>query len=125
MVLLENAYWKRQFAGDPAIVGKEIDLNGSPATVVGVLPASFLAGLAISGLDDLHDAYTQLIRAWSARDTATSPQIGQNQNRSAAEPQCGLTERARCKGDFAIDVVLVRVEKAERPASRPIRDALF
>jgi predicted permease len=40
-VLLENAYWKRQFAGDPAIVGKEIDLNGSPATVVGVLPASF------------------------------------------------------------------------------------
>jgi predicted permease len=40
-VLLQNAYWKRQFAGDPGIVGKEIDLNGSPATVVGVLPASF------------------------------------------------------------------------------------
>jgi predicted permease len=40
-VLLQNAYWKRQFAGDPAIVGKEIDLSGSPATVVGVLPASF------------------------------------------------------------------------------------
>ena len=41
VAMLENAYWKRQFAGDPAIVGKEIDLNGSPTTVVGVLPASF------------------------------------------------------------------------------------
>jgi predicted permease len=48
VVLLENAYWKRQFAGDPAIVGKEIDLNGSPATVVGVLPASFDFGAVFS-----------------------------------------------------------------------------
>jgi predicted permease len=48
VVLLENAYWKRQFAGDPAIVGKEIDLNGSSATVVGVLPASFDFGAVFS-----------------------------------------------------------------------------
>jgi len=41
VAMLENAYWKRQFAADPAIVGKEIDLNGTPVTVVGVLPASF------------------------------------------------------------------------------------
>lgn len=40
-VILQNAYWKRQFAADPAIVGKEIDLNGSPATVVGVLSPGF------------------------------------------------------------------------------------
>lgn len=48
VVLLQNAYWKRQFAGDPAIVGKEIDLNGSPTTVVGVLPASFDFGAVFS-----------------------------------------------------------------------------
>jgi predicted permease len=41
VTLLEYEYWRRQFAGDPAIVGKEIDLNGAPATVVGVLPKSF------------------------------------------------------------------------------------
>ena len=41
VVLLEYEYWRRQFSGDPAIVGKEIDLNGSPTTVVGVLPRSF------------------------------------------------------------------------------------
>jgi len=41
VVLMTHAWWKRQFAGDPNIVGKSIDLNGAQVTVVGVLPASF------------------------------------------------------------------------------------
>ena len=44
VVLLSDAFWKRQFASDPNIVGKAINLSGQPGervTVVGVLPASF------------------------------------------------------------------------------------
>jgi predicted permease len=41
VALLANAYWRRQFDADPAIVGKAIELNGTPVTVVGVLPSSF------------------------------------------------------------------------------------
>ena len=41
VALLANAYWRHQFDADPAIVGKAIELNGTPVTVVGVLPASF------------------------------------------------------------------------------------
>src|SRR6201997_3336951 len=48
VALLEYAYWRQQFAGDPTIVGKEIDLNGSPVTVVGVLPKSFDFGAAFA-----------------------------------------------------------------------------
>jgi predicted permease len=48
VALLEYAYWKRQFAGDAGIVGKEIDLTGTPTTVVGVLPASFDFGAIFS-----------------------------------------------------------------------------
>ena len=44
VTLLTNAYWKRQFATDRAIVGKAIDLNGQQVTVVGVLPARFNFG---------------------------------------------------------------------------------
>jgi len=40
-VLLGHFFWQRQFAADPAIVGKAILLNDRPVTVVGVLPASF------------------------------------------------------------------------------------
>ena len=39
--LLSYYFWKNQFAGDPAIVGKAVTVNGKPVTVVGVLPASF------------------------------------------------------------------------------------
>lgn len=48
VALLANAYWKRQLAADPAIVGKAIDLNGQPVTVVGVLPPSFDFGAVFS-----------------------------------------------------------------------------
>ena len=40
-VLLSYAFWQRQFAGNPAIVGQAITLNNRAVTVVGVLPASF------------------------------------------------------------------------------------
>ncbi|HWA95132.1 MAG TPA: ABC transporter permease [Terracidiphilus sp.] len=39
--LLSHAFWKSQFASDPAIIGKTIEVNGTATTVVGVLPASF------------------------------------------------------------------------------------
>ena len=48
VVLLTNSYWRRQFRADPAIVGKAIDLSGTPFTVVGVLPASFDYGAVFS-----------------------------------------------------------------------------
>jgi predicted permease len=48
VALLANAYWRHQFDADPVIVGKAIELNGTPVTVVGVLPASFDYGAVFS-----------------------------------------------------------------------------
>jgi predicted permease len=48
VALLANAYWRHQFNADPSIVGKVIDLNGTPLTVVGVLPGSFDFGAVFS-----------------------------------------------------------------------------
>ena len=39
--LLSYAFWQRQFAGNPAIVGQGITLSKQPVTVVGILPATF------------------------------------------------------------------------------------
>jgi predicted permease len=41
VILLSDAWWRRQFNADPNIVGKAYDINGHQATVIGVLPASF------------------------------------------------------------------------------------
>jgi putative ABC transport system permease protein len=41
VVVLGDAIWRREFGGDPAIVGRTILLGGTPWTVVGVMGAEF------------------------------------------------------------------------------------
>jgi predicted permease len=48
VVLLTDAWWRRQFNADPNIVGKAFDMNGLQTTVIGVLPRSFDFGAVFS-----------------------------------------------------------------------------
>ena len=41
VVVLAPDFWKNEFAGDPAVVGRTIRLNGRDFTVIGVAPDSF------------------------------------------------------------------------------------
>ena len=41
VVVLSHALWRRQFGGDPEIVGKTIPLSGNVYTVIGIMPAGF------------------------------------------------------------------------------------
>lgn len=41
VVVIGEGLWRSNFAGDPAVVGRSIELNGRPRTVIGVLPAAF------------------------------------------------------------------------------------
>ena len=41
VVILSDALWQRRFAGDPAVVGREIALDGVPFLVIGVMPRTF------------------------------------------------------------------------------------
>jgi putative ABC transport system permease protein len=41
VVILSNGLWRRRFAGDPAIVGREVRLDDNAYTVIGVMPAGF------------------------------------------------------------------------------------
>jgi putative ABC transport system permease protein len=41
VALLSHAYWQRRFGADPAVVGREIALDGQKVRIVGVLPVTF------------------------------------------------------------------------------------
>ncbi|MGN6283395.1 ADOP family duplicated permease [Frateuria sp.] len=40
-VLLSHGLWLRRYGGDAAVIGRRMQVEGTPATIVGVLPASF------------------------------------------------------------------------------------
>ena len=42
VAVISNRFWKRSLAGSPSVVGKQIDLDGLPFTIVGVAPPEFL-----------------------------------------------------------------------------------
>jgi predicted permease len=48
VALLSYPFWKRQFAGDPSIIGRAIDLSNTSVTVIGVLPNTFDFGSVFS-----------------------------------------------------------------------------
>lgn len=52
VVVLGYDLWRRAFGGDPTVIGRRVQIQGHPETVVGVMPPGF----------DLHDAKAQLWR---------------------------------------------------------------
>lgn len=41
VAVITDDFWRRQFGADPAVVGRELTLNGSRFTVIGVTPPAF------------------------------------------------------------------------------------
>jgi predicted permease len=54
VVVLGYAYWRKRFASDPDIVGRKVEVNGHPFTVVGVASKDFHGTYSIIDMD----AYT-------------------------------------------------------------------
>ena len=41
VVILSHGLWGRQFASDPQVLGKMVELDGKPHQIIGVMPAGF------------------------------------------------------------------------------------
>ncbi len=42
VTIISYGLWQRRYAGDPSVVGKDILINGSRRTIIGVMPATFV-----------------------------------------------------------------------------------
>jgi predicted permease len=67
VIVLSDAWWRRQFNADPKIVGKTLDINHQTVTVIGVLPPSFDFG-AVFAPGTKVDAITPLTLYGPPRD---------------------------------------------------------
>jgi putative ABC transport system permease protein len=41
IIVLSHEYWRRKFGGDASVIGKTLNVNGHPFTIVGVTPETF------------------------------------------------------------------------------------
>jgi putative ABC transport system permease protein len=44
VVVISHELWQRRFSGNPQLIGRTLNLNGEPYTVIGVTPASYRFG---------------------------------------------------------------------------------
>src|SRR6202166_3917734 len=63
ILVLGYSYWKKRFASDSEVIGKHVEVNGHPVTVVGVAPKGFHGTYAI--LDS--DGYVPLSAALGSK----------------------------------------------------------
>lgn len=56
-VVLTNSFWRTRLGGDPAVLGRTLQLNGSPHTVVGVLPPRFSFDYPTLGVPEPVEVY--------------------------------------------------------------------
>jgi predicted permease len=118
VVVLSDAWWRRQFNADPAIVGKAFDMNGQQTTVIGVLPASFDFGAVFSPGAKV-DAITPLNLYGPPRDWGNiitfigrlKPGVSLTQARQdavrVAPSMCWNNKRPQTCGTYKDDVVPV------------------
>ena len=95
VVVISYAYWQRRFSGDPAIVGKQVTINNTPMTIIGVAPAGFIGsflGVASSAWVPLAmqrammggDRMAQRGNSWMQSIVRLKPGVSQEQAQAEA-----------------------------------------
>jgi predicted permease len=51
VLVISYSYWRRRFAGDPAVIGRKVRLNNYPVTIIGVTPPGFFGEVVGDHLD--------------------------------------------------------------------------
>lgn len=92
VIVLGYSYWQKRFGGDPNIIGKQVELNNRPATIVGVAPKEFHGTYFILDME----AYVPVNAPFYGDSSTNAKQVlSQRDDRS-------LTLMARLKPDVSL-----------------------
>lgn len=85
VILLSHRLWRSEFGGDSTVVGRTIDVNGGPVTVVGVMPEGFGFPIAEQFWRPLRLDFTRLERGEGRLDVFGRVAPGVRIGRARAE----------------------------------------
>lgn len=89
-VLMSQRMWENSYYSDPDIVGKAIEVTGAPATIVGILPASF----RFPNNQDLWLSMSAVVESsdWPVRDALVKLKQGTGKRRAEQDIQLILNQ---------------------------------
>lgn len=110
-MVLGYSFWQRRFGGDPRVLGKQVLVNGQPATIVGVAPKNFHGTYFITNMD----AYMPIGAADLAAQVKQNPLTDRNTRifRAVARLKPGVSFS---QAQASINVIAERLAR-EYPAS--------
>ena len=114
VAVIGHGLWRREFGGDPAIVGQRLRLDGSPATIVGVAPEGFAFPDGADVWRPLVTAPETINEGWFSLVARLKPEVTFGQ---AAEEGAMLLKHLRAIGPKALPQDL-------RTATVPFKDAV-
>lgn len=87
VIVLGYAYWEKRFGGDPNVIGKQVELNDHPGTIIGVTPKEFHGTYFILEMD----AYVPISSPFYSGDSEDAAKV------LSARDNRSLTVMARLK----------------------------
>jgi macrolide transport system ATP-binding/permease protein len=84
VLVLGYTYWQKRFGGDKSVVGKKVEMNGHPITIVGVAPKEFRGTFSVIDMDAYiplsssvkEDSEKDVQDTWTKRDQRTLTVMG-------------------------------------------------
>lgn len=122
IIVLGYSYWRRRFAGDPAIVGQKVELNNRSFTVVGVAPREFHGTYSVMDMDGYvpfsaetgDDPDNPVQKVWVNREARNLTVMGR------LKPGVGMKQ-----AQSSLNVVAERVAKAHPESEKGMTVQLF
>ena len=77
MVVISNEFWTKRFGRSPTVIGKTINLNGTPMTVIGVNPPGFTGAFGAQRSPEVFLPFSMqpVVAPWGATSLLTSPDL--------------------------------------------------
>lgn len=126
VILLSDGFWRRRFAADPGVVGRDIQLNGEPVTVIGVLPAEFatVGGDYLSAFGSPGQALDAIQPA--RIDYASIEPVGNHNYGAVVRLKRGATpEQAKLEMDTALRPFVEEFQREMSAQLRPVHEAVL
>jgi len=104
LMVLGHSFWKRRFAGDAGVIGKNVVINGLPATIIGVTPESFHGAYALADME----TYLPFGAQYQSKASREILEGRENHNfRVVARPKPGVTIH---EAEASLQVIAKRLE---------------